>query len=243
MELLDVIVTELELAIRENNYEHHWAKRAGLQAPPRLFLSSYSVISRKLQYAIERKTFRKLQTNTSEFGELYSMVRQNHHRCSVIRKLQLRIDLPESPTGGVATFETIENWNKNNVFFSKAIEYIWKAFNVWESFTSVLNLELELWISSPEDNSDRLCMPEVHRNFLSIEDYALIPPTRLISRLTIGMRLYGRDMDINSLVLLASKCYGLKEVSFNIRKSEDRFPMVYKAQRYGQYLWYHGTTY
>lgn len=83
-------------------------------------LSSYAVLSREWQEAIEAQTFRKLHLSTSSRIDTFSQVVMGSRRRR-IHRLNLEVELPSYNAEACARAETPEEQEGNNEAFTRSI--------------------------------------------------------------------------------------------------------------------------
>ncbi|KAF2671100.1 hypothetical protein BT63DRAFT_423352 [Microthyrium microscopicum] len=206
--IVDHIASYVEARDLTGIYAHDFRSRPSC-------LPNLATLSRKWQYAIERRTFRSMHPLTSDELEEFERILGKYDRQSYLRRLYYTIYLdsamsyrvPNNDMNGgvyVKKNESAEEQGRNNQSFSDAIHKLFAIFKSWEDQSQgVVNLSLSLGNvlardqirtpNGPRPGYDELTgikfQPRFEKSLLRIVDLDKIPLVRGIVQFIAQQRV------------------------------------------------------
>ncbi|KAL5342120.1 hypothetical protein BJX70DRAFT_395095 [Aspergillus crustosus] len=114
-------------------------------------LSAYATISRSWQYAIERWTFARIHTSSTDLSRVHKSMTAHPRRIHLIRALHYTINLPRYSTNRRYRVERRREHRANLVAFRQGVIDLWSLLQAWQPHGFPRGLQLVLVAESPTE--------------------------------------------------------------------------------------------
>jgi hypothetical protein len=219
-------------------------------------LSSYCTVSKQVQFAVERRTFRYIRlksTDLKRFEEIF----WDYNRREALAQIDYNVILPSYSDKRCASYERAKDKDLNNEAFTEAVHALFRILHSWEQETGAKRsnwlrgcpIKLKLAVYSPtdrpyrsEDNKQAREKLEDGRDLFE-KRYENSFLRLLQDELPIVLRITGfefprtletpRHVEGAALAAIAAKLPNLELIKWQIEDKDKKSPLLQQQRRYG----------